>query len=196
MPTLTNMVTNPSFSTNNFTGWTSGSLTSRAIDTGGDGYRAGIVASAQSGRLYQTISGLTVGSKYYFRGTLLAPSTDQAYCGINLGYLWLAAANVEEVLSTIYTASATSHNVQFADYRTSGWDAIYGDQFMLVDLTAAYGAGHEPDLATCDAWDFFTGTIVDASDSLLLKITESAALDTGFALTAVQDGIHIDLSWA
>lgn len=35
-----------------------------------------------------------------------------------------------------------------------------------------------------------------ASDSLLLKITESAALDTGFALTAVQDGTHIDLSWA
>jgi hypothetical protein len=156
--TLANLVSNPSFDSS-FTGWTSGSLTSRTIDSGGDGARAAIVASAQSGRLYQAVTGLTTGHQYYFRATLFAPNTNLGYCGIQgKTYLWLAAANTPEVLSSIYAATATSHTVQFADYRASGWDAIYGDNFMLVDLTAAYGAGNEPAKATCDAWSYFTGT--------------------------------------
>lgn len=156
--TLANLMSNPSFDSS-FTGWTSGTITSRTIDSGGDGARAAIVASAQSGRLYQVVTGLTTGHQYYFRATLFAPNTNLGYCGIQgKTYLWLAAANTPEVLSSIYAATATSHTVQFADYRASGWDAIYGDNFMLVDLTAAYGAGNEPAKATCDAWSYFTGT--------------------------------------
>jgi hypothetical protein len=200
VPTLTNLMTNPSFSSNDFTGWTSGSLTSRAIDNGGDGYRAGIVAAAQSGRLYQAKTGLTVGRKYYFRATMLGPTTDQVYCGINISYQWVSAPNSEEVLSAIYTATATSHTVQFADYRASGWDAIYGDRFILVDLTAAYGAGGEPDKATCDAWPFFETTwdtpeAKSATDTLLVTLTETA-IATSIVLTATKDGAHIDLSWS
>lgn len=201
MPTLTNLMTNPSFSSNDFTGWTSGSLTSRAIDTGGDGFRAGIVASAQSGRLYQAVTGLTTGHQYYFRATLFAPNTNLGYCGIQgKTYLWLATANTPEVLSSIYAATATSHTVQFADYRASGWDTIYGDRFMLVDLTAAYGAGGEPDKATCDAWPFFETTwdtpeAKSATDTLLVKLTETA-IATSIVLTATKDGAHIDLSWS
>ncbi|MDD4775159.1 MAG: hypothetical protein PHG75_01510 [Syntrophomonas sp.] len=59
------------------------------------------------------------------------------------------------------------------------------------------GPGYYSDGSTVDAQStgWTSGAPRTAADSLLVKITESASVETGFTLTAVQDGTHIDLSW-
>lgn len=55
---------------------------------------------------------------------------------------------------------------------------VYVSYALMVDLTAEYGAGNEPELATCDAWDWWDG--------------EQGTIPV---LTASQHGTHIDISW-
>ncbi|MEL7569439.1 MAG: hypothetical protein AAGU14_02650 [Eubacteriaceae bacterium] len=63
-------------------------------------------------------------------------------------------SNEYEKLSAILTVAsdATRLEARLQDNRTSDWDAIYSDEFIMIDLTARFGAGKEPSLATMDAW--------------------------------------------
>ena len=192
MPTLTNMLTNPGFASN-LNDW-------NGLQDSWSAGRLALLATARYQNSNQRLN-LTSGHKYYHRSTLEATSaSNAAYSGLNgyFGtYCWLQAANTPTMVSNITaaTATATVGFIAIGENRASGFNTMYADNCMVVDLTAAYGAGSEPDKATCDAWPFFADTVVDAADSLLAKITESASVETGFTLTAVQDGTHIDLSW-
>lgn len=63
-------------------------------------------------------------------------------------------SNTFEKLSVIHdvSASASRLELRLQDTRANNWDKMYIDEMIIIDLTARFGAGKEPSLATMDAW--------------------------------------------
>ena len=126
---------------------------------------------------YATAGGATItdNHKYYCRGTA---QVNSALCTVLALYLscesfLLQAVNWQATPSTDvdYTISGIlewtfGYNTEmpvlaavhrYASTGDAGGKHMDLKQWLLVDLTAEYGAGNEPDLTTCDAWDWWEG---------------------------------------
>lgn len=143
---MTNMITNGDFS-DGTTGW---SYVSATITT--ESGRVKVIATASGGRLLKTIT-VTSGHQYYLAADV------QAYDPARIRLRGVAGTSDVRVyptttdsehLSLVVTADGTSLTVRLDDTGTSGWDYYYGDNFILVDLTSAFGAGNEPTATEMD----------------------------------------------
>lgn len=116
-------------------------------------------ANAQFGRMQYDILNYAslAGHKLYCYCKAKADSNlarFNSYDGPSQQYVSHTGSNTFEKLSLIHTISAnpTSYRLQFQDNRVSAWTPLYVDEFIIIDLTARFGAGKEPSLATMDAW--------------------------------------------
>lgn len=141
---LTNIVANGNFA-NGTTGWaTSGA--NIANESG----RLAITATAQYGGGRQTIT-TVVGRTYYYTVTLEG-TTDNYVLIVGIGASSKALpSNGTHKITILFTATGTSHILQFSDSRASGWTKFWADNAMIYDLSASPGAGIEPTLTDLDA---------------------------------------------
>jgi len=145
--TLSNLITNGDFS-NGTTGWTG--IT--AIVSG----RASKLATSQYASMNQTVTTI-IGHIYYFKAYV--EGTTNNYFGWAGSGKFLPVNGVQ-MISRNYTAGATSMLFVGGDARASGWTTFYMDDYMVIDLTAKFGAGNEPTAAQMDALlpNWFDGT--------------------------------------
>lgn len=208
---LTNLLTNGNFATGSTSGWSANngptvSVVSVSTDSvlAGAGallpaatYAAKIVnGSSQYGQLVQNVSG-TSGHKYYFRASMVKPENTKSG-GIQLQ---LAASPYTSYGSNTSTTSWTSWetiscialvestatlgaclDVNRTD-STSGATG-YFTNVLLVDLTASFGSGSEPDLDWCDSnISYFSGS-VDQDGNEVVIITPAGEHNTNIGNVA------------
>lgn len=147
---LTNLVTNGNFA-NGTTGWL-------GIDTVVDGIAKRIATAQNTGMAYWSAIPLSSvkGHKIYFTGLVKADSTSVILTlndGVGGTTVPHTANNVFERLSGIRAidVNAIQFYIKVQDGRTSGWTEMQGDDFVMVDLTARFGAGNEPTTTEMDA---------------------------------------------
>ena len=128
-------------------GWSNNVVNSAIVDGA-----LRVLASAQWASIRQQVPFID-GHIYYLGG----------YCK---GHGWVGlevsgTASVAGVLSessfvmtsVLYTATATeTRYINLLDNRPSGWDYYYAKKIFLYDLTAAYGAGNEPEKSIVDSY--------------------------------------------
>ena len=119
--------------------------------------------TAQYGMVYQTLPTVT-GNSYWFAADIQCASATNS----TIKYLGMASAGGGEYdnistattaitrLSGIRIATTTSENVRVTDEAAASWTTWWFDNVVVVDLTAAFGAGNEPTLSEC-ASIFSTG---------------------------------------
>lgn len=95
------------------------------------------------------------GHKLYFAADLKTDVTNNYLLlndGIDQTLVSHVGDNVLRRLSDIRTidVNAIQLYVKIQDFRTSGWTQTQCDNFVVIDLTAMFGAGNEPNKATCD----------------------------------------------
>lgn len=117
-----------------------------------------ILLGSGTGYIQQSVAGIS-GHKYYGRFHVL-PTTDLENVNGNAGLyvnnvlrsVQLRTANLTEyrwtAVSYQFVADSASLAVKFQSTFASA--VVYVDGFMLIDLTAIYGAGKEPDQEWCD----------------------------------------------
>jgi phage-related protein len=185
---LVNKVTNGDFTSGGTTGWSGVNAGISVVDG-----NLVVLATATNGAGSQSITGLTVGRKYYFAGYVEASTTSAklAFGGTIASHPGTGAI---VRLSGIKTATGTSHTLSVLDARTSGWTSISGDLMVVIDLTDTFGAGNEPTASQMDAYmsaryanSFFSGT---ASGG---QIVNSGTADATPIITVVGSG-DIDLT--
>lgn len=145
----TNVVKNAAFESD-FTDW---QQTSCTLDTSQVFYGKQSAKVAKGGTLQQTIP-LTAGHKVYCRTYVwLAERLTSGTALFKLNGVAVTAdlvsANIQPETWTMISnvLDATASNVMLFDNDAA---AINVDGFMLIDLTATYGAGNEPDKKWCD----------------------------------------------
>ena len=143
----TNLVTNGDFS-NGTTGWTSNnaiiSSTNRELTVLG--------SAANSDARHYNIAMIN-SHMYCFRALVKATSSKVSISVGGVGASNHSGSGNYELLKTIYLWGSSTGNWTFfiSDDRTSGWDNIYVKYAIVIDLTAAFGAGKEPTAAQMDA---------------------------------------------
>lgn len=146
-PNVRNLVTNGNFA-NGATGW--GAIFANILLTEKNILQ--FIASGANGRAKQgNTNEQLVGHKIYRSGLIKATSN---LVGIGEGSASSKSHSgngMFERLSYISTWASFSIAIAVVDTRTSGWDTIYVSNLIAIDLTATFGAGKEPNLATCDA---------------------------------------------
>lgn len=160
---LTNMLTNSNFAST--TGWNASGGTFSAA-----GNEALYTAAGQYGSISQTVT-ITNTRKYYFASSMYSPSNlPYIMLSDNVSYgekVYPTGAGGYERLSALFTSIRTTSGAGFSaivDGRTSGFTQLKGKYSMLIDLTAAFGAGNEPTKAQMDnlllqfANSWFNGT--------------------------------------
>lgn len=119
---------------------------------------ASITAKGQYGGLLQTVK-YNIGHIYYFRMDNKT-STDTPYFGFHriLGYDIFAfmgdGSNNWRTDSIIFPCSSkvdSTFGLHLSDSASSGWQTFNCRNILLIDLTACFGFGNEPDQAWCDA---------------------------------------------
>jgi phage-related protein len=185
---LVNKISNGNFS-GGTTGWTATNATHSV--SGGE---STMLASASGGQVGQSIAGGTViGRKYYFSANIKASSPSvRLLCGGTLaGH---SGSNAYEHISGVHVATSTGHGVYVVDYRASGWNNVQFDNVLVIDLTAAFGAGNEPTAAQMDAYladrypnSWFNGTTTGG------QIVNPGTVDAIPLITVVGSG-DIDLN--
>lgn len=147
--TAENLVVNGDFR-NGATGWVG--ITEGISVVNGELYNNGNNANLR--QVYQTVlkSNQKYYIKYYYR--IIAGSV-----GLSAGSMPVIANDVTAgsgYLSKIYQTITTNGNIII---NISPSSQVYIDNVQLINLTATFGAGNEPDLATCDAMfsNYFEG---------------------------------------
>lgn len=116
-------------------------------------------ATAQNAYMKQALGSYTQykGHKIYCR--LKAKSTSssvRAICDDGASETYCSHCGNADFknLSLIHTVSDTASylELRLQDDRAEAWDDIYLDQAVMIDLTACFGKGNEPDPAAMDAW--------------------------------------------
>ena len=131
----TNKVTNGTF-TSALSPWT----TTNASLSGVSG-EAVMLATAQNGSITTTIGGTVVGNKY-FASAKIKSSSPLVRLVLGTSTPVFHPGNNEYVrLTLLFTATGAGHQIYIYDNRTSGWSSVYVDDVVVVDLTAAFGAG-------------------------------------------------------
>lgn len=119
---------------------------------------ASITAKSQYGGLLQTVK-YNIGHIYYFRMDNKT-STDTPYFGFHriLGYDIFSfvgdGSNSWRTDSIIFPCPSkvdSSFGLHLGDSASSGWQTFNCRNILLIDLTACFGFGNEPDQAWCDA---------------------------------------------
>lgn len=119
---------------------------------------ASITAKSQYGGLLQTVK-YNIGHIYYFRMDNKT-STDTPYFGFHriLGYdifdFIRDGSNSWRTDSIIFPCPSkvdSSFGLHLSDNASSGWQTFNCRNILLIDLTACFGFGNEPDQAWCDA---------------------------------------------
>lgn len=140
--TYINLITNGNFTST--TGWSkSAGMTHSAADN-----TLTFTGSAVNDYVMQNKTTIA-GHKYYVCANIKAGSTsvvlrfstDVAHSG----------DGTYDLLSQIVTVAGSSQMFMFVDKRSSGWTSNYAQGAGMLDLTATFGAGGEPDKAWCDA---------------------------------------------
>ena len=156
--TLTNLVKNGDFSKGK-TNWVS---INAVVDGVGE-----YIAEAQYGNAYQEIPNHANYRNHivYFCGDIKSTSPNVALGvtdGLVTGNAPHDGSNTFKRLSGISTISPNSTllRVRIVDTRTSGWDKIYFDNIIFIDLTSIFGVGNEPTKEECDKIfsNYFDGT--------------------------------------
>lgn len=162
----TNMVQNSSFDTG-VTGW---------LNAQYDAVRKCAYVVSEDGNAVVVVQTMQMisGHKYYLRGNFMREESPGAYSGndecdmvrmtadrelfnINLRPEAITPDGVWHTKSAIeMIGSAGEWDLRIYTY---GNKRLYVDSLLLVDLTAAWGTGNEPDTEWCDKFiDYFTGT--------------------------------------
>lgn len=119
---------------------------------------ASITAKSQYGGLLQTVK-YNIGHIYYFRMDNKT-STDTPYFGFHriLGYDIFAfvgdGSNSWRTDSIIFPCPSkvdSTFGLHLGDSASSGWQTFNCRNILLIDLTACFGFGNEPNQAWCDA---------------------------------------------
>lgn len=114
------------------------------------------IATFQYG-VFRQVLPFVDGHKYYFSGSVKASSSNvkfglwSNYGGYQISH---SGGGQFEKLSNIGTyvdaTMSTQKNIFIGDNSPSGWKEVRGKELLLIDLTALFGAGNEPDKAWCD----------------------------------------------
>lgn len=147
IPVLKNLLANSDFS-NGTSSW-NGINATIANESG----RVAITATAQYGGGRQTVS-LTAGRVYFLAGTVEHPSAALYLVALGIaGSTAVTTSTAQTRLSSRFTAPTTgSVDVGINDSTASSWVKGWADNAILIDLTAAFGAGLEPTKAEMDAY--------------------------------------------
>lgn len=183
---LTNLVTNGDFSDGS-TGWTAANATFSVV--AGEGV---MLASAAGGGVSATIEGLTSGRSYYFAAKVKSTSSS-----VRLQFSTTTVSHSGNGqyarISEVHVATGPWHTLSLIDSRSSGWNNVYVDNIIAIDLTAAFSAGNEPTAAQMDAYmadryagSWFSGTAIGS-------ITNVGTADATPFITVVGSG-DIDLT--
>lgn len=96
------------------------------------------------------------GHKYYISSRIkLSTSHNQCYIymddGVTTPTFKCEPTTDWQVFDNIinWSSSGSQKFIMVRDYRVSGWDEIKVDYLMLIDLTATFGAGNEPNIIDC-----------------------------------------------
>jgi hypothetical protein len=154
--TLTNLVTNGDFS-NGTTGWTLGNCTATAANN-----ELSVTATARYGGPFQSITNPTsYRSHVIYCGGLFKLSPSNIYevymivnDGVNQTIVYPSVLNEYHRISTLHTmaANASTLYIKLQDGRLSGWSLSNAMYWIMVDLTASFGAGNEPTKTDMDNW--------------------------------------------
>lgn len=176
--TLTNLVSNGNF-VNGTTGWAAVGATGFTVASN----IATFTATVQTGNINQNIS-IINGHKYYMCTTVMSSGAGNLEIAIydNLAYFVDSSFAIPTSL-TFKSAYGTATNtatgvVKIMDSRASGWTQVSVKNVVLLDLTAAYGAGLEPTQAQMDALMTTLGGYIDGT-CLAQKIPTGAYLTNG-----------------
>jgi len=132
--------------------------------TGGEGI---VTATGQYGGIKSDVFSVVSGHVYYFRvmikgsnaNILSLAESDDGSDYMDSDYI--SGSGVYEISSFVTTAILTANDfiISVIDGRSSNWNEFRIKEVMVIDLTASYGAGHEPLIAVCNAWAWFNGSI-------------------------------------
>ena len=148
---LNNLIKNSNFSSTS--DWTNNNSSFSVSN-----HVASITAKSQHGGLLQTVK-YNIGHIYYFRMDNKT-STDTPYFGFHriLGYDIFAfmgdGSNNWRTDSIIFPCPSkvdSTFGLHLSDSASSGWQTFNCRNILLIDLTACFGFGNEPDQAWCDA---------------------------------------------
>jgi hypothetical protein len=151
---LRNLVTNGDFSSGT-TGWTASGGTRTAVNN-----ELTLLATAQYGKVYQLYPSMAMNHKYFFKVKVKATSNlvkvvmadDTNYGSYVTTHS--GSGNYETLSGIGTTATAvdtTKSKFCIRDTRTSGWDNVYVKEYVVLDLTALFGSGNEPDYPQMNA---------------------------------------------
>ena len=150
-PAIKNLVTNGGNLVNT-TGWTASATNVLSAVAGRLRNTLGV---GNYGYAYQEVSFVS-DHKYYFRVSgYIGDSTWRATVYSSGGALLQGsdpAMSTDSMYSVVYTALSTD-NVKIRLYTDTIANYVYAEfnHCILIDLTARFGAGNEPNLAWCDA---------------------------------------------
>lgn len=149
----TNLVTNGDFS-NGTTGWVS--IGGSATINGSCSY----LCTQKYGYIGQTIGTMLANHTYYCAALVNSPSTlvhlflQQVVSPYTqVGSKFVTTLNTDRILSLTAKPSVDlpSMRIRIQDDNASGWASYTVDNVLVIDLTAAFGAGKEPTAAQMDA---------------------------------------------
>jgi len=204
--TATNLVKNGNFN-NGVTNWTN--YNSNFVANNGV---AEFTATSKYGEATSNKINLIIGNKYYvktrLRLTTLTDKVTVGLCRIN-GLLFPPIKPLEQTtdwqsVSGIVTVNSlynTNNRFYIKDSRDSGFDTIYIDDVMVIDLTATFGAGNEPTKEQCDQifTNWFDGTKSTVGASRVKAVGKnlfdnSGVSHTQIGLTYKTNGNYIEVN--
>ena len=153
--TITNMVKNGSFE-NNLTNWTifggsSGSWGITQIPLHGNNCAYRKASNTQANFLLQELNWIS-GHKYYFFAHAISVTNQTFTCDITNKGGAFSVTSIPSAYtrgSSIYESNFTGTNtISINFYKTT--DNVNVDSIGVIDLTAAFGSGNEPDLNWCN----------------------------------------------
>ena len=131
-----NLITNGDFSNGVTTGWL-GYMASVTNENGK--LKVTATAAGPYAQAYMTLSTI-VGNKYYIRQTYPPGTVSPS----------IVNPAVSSASSSIFTATQISTQIKYSSGTVVIGDYYYIDDVIIIDLTAAFGAGKEPTLAEMD----------------------------------------------
>jgi hypothetical protein len=142
-----NLVTNGNFN-NGTLGWVGTSVTGFTVSNN----VASFTATATNGLIGQNIN-MIINHIYYLKVSINSTSTLVNFNIAGLGGSYSDGSGTYKTVSRVltWTPATGSWQASVKDTRTSGWNVIYVQNIMVVDLSATFGVGSEPSQAWCDA---------------------------------------------
>lgn len=143
----TNLITNGDFS-NGITGWSPSSATAYGVADGAYTF----TATATNGQIVTPVSMIN-GHKYYATASVRATSALVKMSVSGAGATAAQSDGVFHRLTSLITWTPATGNYQFVVRDTGTTFApVSFDNCLLIDLTAAFGAGNEPTAEQMDAY--------------------------------------------